>query len=67
MTRIEFIRSSGRWLMVLLMMAAGGFLMASRRISLRGYCTADPNCAGCGLKRVCKSVKENKVKSDEKE
>jgi hypothetical protein len=67
MTRIEFIRSSGRWTILLLLMAAGGFLLASRRISLRNYCTSDPNCAGCGLKRVCRPVEENKAKSDEKE
>jgi len=53
--------------MVLLMLAAGGFLFASRRISLRNYCTSNPDCAGCGLRKVCKPAEDNKAKSDEKE
>jgi len=65
MTRIEFIRSSGRWLMLLFLLATGGFLFASRRVTLRSYCTSKTNCAGCGLSRVCKPGEEDKVKSDE--
>ena len=53
--------------MLLLLMAAGGFLLASRRISLRNYCSSDPNCAACGLKKVCGPAEEKKAKSDEKE
>jgi hypothetical protein len=52
-------------MMVLLLLAASGFLIASRRISLRNYCTANDNCASCGLRRVCNSPEENKVKPDE--
>jgi hypothetical protein len=67
MTRIEFLRSSGRWLMLLLMLAAGGFLFASRRISFRNYCTSIPGCVSCGLKGVCREAVDTKAKSDEKE
>jgi hypothetical protein len=65
MTRIEFIRSAGRWFMLLFLLAAGGFLFASRRISFRNYCAANSDCADCGLNRVCNTPEENKVKSDE--
>jgi hypothetical protein len=51
--------------MLLFLLATGGFLFASRRVSLRSYCTSNANCAGCGLSRVCKPGEENKVKSDE--
>jgi hypothetical protein len=50
---------------MLLLLAAGGFLFASRRVSLRNYCTSNTDCAGCGLKVVCKPAEENKVKPDE--
>jgi len=53
--------------MVSLMLAAGGFLFASRRISMQNYCASNQDCTGCGLKRVCKPAEENKSKSDEKE
>jgi hypothetical protein len=67
MTRIEFIRNTGRWLVLLGLLAAGGFLFASRRISLRNYCAAGSNCNGCGLNRVCHPQEKKKVKSYEKE
>jgi hypothetical protein len=67
MTRIEFVRGTGRWLMVMLMLAAGGFLLAARRISLGSYCAAKANCTGCGLNRVCHPREEDEKKSDEKE
>jgi hypothetical protein len=51
--------------MLLFLLATGGFLFASRRVSLHSYCTSNANCAGCGLNRVCKPPQENKVKSDE--
>ncbi len=53
--------------MVLVMLATGGFLIASRRVSMRDYCAADSNCAGCGLRRLCKQPEVNKVKTNEKE
>ena len=65
MTRIEFIKNTGRWLMLLLMLAAGGFLFATRRISFRNHCAATADCAACGLNRVCRPREEKKVKSDE--
>jgi hypothetical protein len=67
MTRLEFLRSTGRWLMVLGLLAAGGFLIASRRISLRDYCAADSNCTDCGLRGVCNPPEESITKTDEKE
>lgn len=51
--------------MLLVLLAAGGFLFASRRVSFRNYCAANSDCAGCGLNRVCNPPEENKVKSDE--
>jgi hypothetical protein len=51
--------------MLLFLLAAGGFLFASRRISFRNYCAANSDCADCGLNRVCNTPEENKVKSDE--
>jgi hypothetical protein len=67
MTRIEFIRNTGRWMMVLGLLAAGGFLIASHRISRTDYCAADSNCAGCGLRRVCNPPEDYQAKTDEKE
>jgi hypothetical protein len=62
MKRIEFIRSSGRWLMILLILASGGFLMTSRKISMRRFCAADAPCDGCELKGFCHPQEENKTK-----
>ncbi len=67
MTRLEFIRGTGRWLILIILLAAGGFLIESRRVTLRSYCKDDSNCAGCGLKRVCNPPEANKSKADEKE
>jgi hypothetical protein len=64
MTRIDFIRSAGRWLMLSVILSAAGLLLATRRISFRNYCGAKTNCAGCGLGRVCFPEDENKTKSD---
>ncbi len=66
MTRIEFIRNTGRWMIFLLMMAAGGFLFASGRISLRDACPADPDCNACGFNRICKRAETIKDRLDEK-
>ena len=51
----------------MLILAAGGFLFASRRISMQDYCAANADCAGCRLRRVCKPAEENKAITDEKE
>ena len=65
MTRVEFIRSAGRWFMLLFLLAAGGFLFASRRVSHGKYCAVNADCTNCGLNSLCKPAEENKVKSDE--
>jgi hypothetical protein len=62
MKRIEFIRSAGRWLMIGLILASGGFLMTSRKISLRHFCADDAPCAGCGLQRLCRPQDETRKK-----
>ena len=62
MRRIEFIRIAGRWSMLLFLLAAGGYLLASRSISFRNDCNVDADCALCGLKRVCRKTDEKKVK-----
>jgi hypothetical protein len=52
--------------MLLFLLAVGGFLLASRRISFRNYCAADAECAACGLSQVCKTADEKTLRSDEK-
>ena len=59
MTRNEFIRNAGRWLMLSVILSATGLLLATRRISFRNYCGTDKNCAGCGLSKVCYPENEN--------
>jgi hypothetical protein len=59
MKRIEFIRGTGRWLMMGLILASVGFLVTSRKITLRQFCADDPACAGCGLKNLCRPQDEN--------
>jgi hypothetical protein len=67
MTRTQFIRGTGRWLMLLMILAAGGFMVAYRKISLRDHCASSANCGSCGLRGVCHPREEEKTESDEKE
>lgn len=53
--------------MLLLLLAAGGFLFASRRVTHGKYCAVNADCANCGLNSLCKPAEENKVESDEEE
>ena len=62
MKRIEFIRNAGRWLMLGLILASGGFLMTSREISLRHFCADDAHCDGCGLQRFCRPNDETRTR-----
>ena len=67
MTRSEFIKNSGRWMLVILILAGGAFLMASRRISPGPYCGASADCSGCGWKRICSRTEKTKTRQDEAE
>ena len=67
MTRNEFVRSTGRWLMLSVILAMAGLLLASQRVSIGNYCGTRSNCAGCGLRKVCSPADKNKIIPHEQE
>jgi hypothetical protein len=48
-------------MLVLLILAGGAFLLASRRISPGRSCLSSADCTGCGMKRICSRTEKNEM------
>jgi hypothetical protein len=67
MDRKEFIRDSGRWIILsLLTIFTAGFVLR-RRISLEDTCSISGQCRGCSSLSYCNLPEAIKLRKDEEE
>jgi hypothetical protein len=67
MNRKEFIRVSGRWMILSVVAAFSAGLILRRRISLENNCSISDHCRECVSVLSCNLPKAIKFRKDEKE
>jgi hypothetical protein len=67
MDRKEFIRTSGRWMILSLITAFSAGLIVKRQISHGNACNISDPCSQCGSLSACNLPKALKFRKDEQE
>jgi hypothetical protein len=67
MDRKEFIRISGRWMILSLVVVFGAGLIIKRRVSTGSTCNISDPCSKCGSLSSCNLPKAVKYKKNEQE